>query len=112
IWTVAILGITLKMIYFHDMPRWLGNGLYLAMGWLVFFSCWSLWRRYGFSFMLPLALGGLAYTTGAILETVRWPVLISGVFQWHEVLHVAVLLGLGIHWAFTYKIADGHLEPL
>jgi channel protein (hemolysin III family) len=45
IWTVAILGITLKMVYFHDMPRWLGNGLYLAMGWLGFFSCWSLWRR-------------------------------------------------------------------
>jgi hypothetical protein len=39
-------------------------------------------------------------------------VLISGVFQWHEVLHVAVLLGLGIHWAFTFKIADGHVEPV
>ena len=112
IWTVAFLGIALKMIYFHDIPRWIGIGMYLAMGWLGFFSCLELWRRYGFTFMLPLALGGLAYTLGAVLETLRWPVLIAGVFQWHEVLHVAVLLGLGIHWAFTFKIADGHMQPV
>ena len=26
IWLVAVAGITLKMIYFHEMPRWLGIG--------------------------------------------------------------------------------------
>jgi len=33
------------------------------------------------------------------------------VVEWHEVLHVAVLVGLGSHWAFNYKIADGHVQP-
>lgn len=111
IWSVAFIGITFKMIYFHEMPRWLGIGLYLAMGWLGLFSSFALWRRYGFAFVQLLVWGGLAYTAGAILEYLQWPVLVGGVVQWHEVLHVAVLVGLSCHWAFTYQIADGHVEP-
>lgn len=111
IWTVAIVGISLKMIYFHEMPRWLGISLYLAMGWLGVFSGISLWQRHGFVFMQPLLWGGLAYTAGAVIEMLRWPVIVNGVLQWHEILHVAVLIGLSCHWAFTYQIADGHVEP-
>ena len=109
IWTVAIVGIGLKMVYFDDMPRWLGLGLYLGMGWLGLFTGFSLTRRYGFNFVQPLAWGGLAYTVGAILEGLRWPVLIGGVVQWHELLHVAVLVGLCCHWSFIYQIADGQI---
>lgn len=111
IWTVAVAGILLKMIYFHEMPRWLGIGLYLAMGWLGVFSSLALWRRHGFAFMQLLLWGGLAYTAGAILEYLRWPTVVAGIVQWHEMLHVAVLVGLSCHWAFTYCIADGHVKP-
>jgi len=115
IWTTAIVGITLKMIYFHEMSRWLGLSLYLGMGWMGLYTSISLWRRHGFDFVQPLIWGGVAYTFGAVLEGIHWPVLITGVLEWHEVLHVAVLIGLGFHWAFTYKIADGHVlvpEPI
>ncbi len=115
IWFIAFFGIALKMIYFHEMPRWIGLGLYLGMGWLGALSSASLWRRYGFDFVQPIVWGGLAYTVGCLLEGLRWPVLISGVVQWHELFHVAVLIGLGFHWAFTFKIADGHVlvhEPV
>jgi predicted membrane channel-forming protein YqfA (hemolysin III family) len=46
---------------------------------------------------------------GAVLDILRWPVLVPGVIQWHEVFHVAVLVGLAFHWAFIYHIADGRL---
>lgn len=112
IWSVAVIGITLKMIYFHDMPRPLGIILYLAMGWLGLFSSCTLWQRYGFAFVQPLVWGGLAYTVGAILEMLRWPTVVSGVVQWHEMLHLAVLVGLSCHWTFTFQIADGHVSPV
>jgi len=110
IWTVAIVGIGIKLIYFDQMPRWLGIGLYIGMGWLGLFSGISLTRRFGFHFVQPLAWGGLAYTVGAVLEGLRWPVLLAGVVQWHEMLHVAVLIGLCCHWSFIYQIADGHVN--
>jgi len=110
IWTVALLGIGLKMIYFDSMPRWLGISLYLGMGWLGVFTGTSLIGRYGWNFVQPLAWGGLAYTVGAVAEGLCWPVLLAGVVQWHETLHVAVLIGLCCHWSFIYQIADGHVE--
>ena len=111
IWTIAVVGIAIKMIYFDDMPTWLGLSLYVGMGWLGVFPSIFLWRRYGFDFVQPLFWGGVAYSIGAGLEGMNWPILVTGVVEWHEVLHVAVLVGLGSHWAFNYKIADGHVQP-
>jgi len=112
IWLTAAVGIALKMFYFEAMPEKLGLALYLGMGWLGIYPSLSIWRRYGFNFVQPIFWGGLAYTLGAILEGLHWPILITGVVQWHEILHVAVLIGLTCHWAFTYQIADGHVAPI
>jgi len=109
IWCLAISGIAVKMIYFHQMPHWVGLGLYLGMGWLGSFSSFALWRRYGFGFVQPVFWGGLAYTIGCIIEGLHSPVLIAGVVQSHELLHVAVLIGLCCHWVFNYQIADGRV---
>jgi len=110
VWGFAVTAITLKIIFFNTMPEALSLGLYLGMGWLGVISGTALWRRFGFKFVEPLLWGGVAYSIGAVLDFLAWPVLIPGVIQWHEVFHVAVLLGLGFHWAFIWAIADGRLS--
>lgn len=107
VWTFAAVAISLKSIYFHQIPKSVGLTLYLGMGWIGLYTGISLWRRYGFEFIRPMLWGGIAYSVGAILEALRWPVLIPGVIQWHEIFHVAVLIGLTFHWVFIYQIADG-----
>lgn len=111
VWTYAVVAITVKVLYFDQIPPRLGLAMYLAMGWIGLYSGTALYRRFGFTFILPIFWGGVAYTVGAVLESLHWPVLVPGVVQWHEVFHVAVLLGLGFHWAFVYQIADGRIEP-
>ncbi|HMO87242.1 MAG TPA: hemolysin III family protein, partial [Lacipirellulaceae bacterium] len=111
VWGFAATAITLKTMYFTSMPDGLGLALYLGMGWLGVYSGTSIWRRFGRRYMEPILLGGLAYSIGAVLEFSRWPVVWPGVIQWHEVFHLAVLVGLGFHWAFVYGIADGRLTP-
>jgi len=110
IWAIAIIGITLKSIYFDLVPPYLGITLYLGMGWIGLGTGIALWRRHGFDFIQCLWWGGVAYSVGGILEIMKWPVLIPGVLQSHEIFHVAVLIGLGFHWAFVYQIADGRLS--
>ena len=61
--------------------------------------------------MEPVFWGGVAYSAGAVLDALQWPILIPGVIQWHEVFHVAVLIGLSLHWSFVFAIADGRLTP-
>ncbi len=111
IWTIAVAAISLKTVYFYSMPDPLSLALYLGMGWIGLGSGYALARRFGFHFVEPILWGGVAYSIGAVLDYLKWPVLVPGVVQWHEVFHVAVLVGLGFHWAFAYTIADGRLSP-
>jgi channel protein (hemolysin III family) len=111
VWGIAVTAITVKTIYFAELPRGVGLGLYLGMGWIGLGSGISLYRRYNWQFVAPVFWGGIAYSVGAVLEALHWPTLIPGVFQWHEVFHVAVLIGLALHWSFIYAIADGRLAP-
>ena len=112
VWIYAIVAISVKTVFFQEMPASLGLALYLGMGWIGLYTGVSLWHRYGFRFMQPILWGGVAYTIGGILEGFHWPVLVPGVIQWHECFHVAVLVGLTFHWAFIYHIADGHVAPI
>ena len=107
IWGAAIVGLTLKTVYFDTVPLWLGLLMYLGLGWLGLISTIALARRFGVRFVLPLVWGALAYTLGAVAEFVGWPVLVAGVVGPHEIFHLAVLAGISFHWAFVLGIASG-----
>jgi channel protein (hemolysin III family) len=107
LWAAAATAIALKMVYFESFPEWLGLALYLGMGWLGAGTGAVLWMRYGRAFVQPLLWGGIAYTVGALLEFLSWPELIAGVMGPHELFHVAVLCGIGLHWVFVWRIAPG-----
>ena len=57
-------------------------------------------------------MGGLAYTLGALLDLVRWTEIIPGVIGPHELLHFAVLAGMGFHWWFLYKALEHNSETV
>ena len=107
IWGAAIVGLTLKTVYFDSVPQWLGLMMYLGLGWLGVISSIALARRFGVRFVLPLVWGALAYTFGAVAEFLGWPVLIPGVVGPHEIFHLAVVAGISFHWAFIRGIARG-----
>ena len=106
----AATGITLRIVFWESFPRGLGTGLFLLMGWTGAVSCLLLWQRYGYSFIRPALWGGLAYTVGAIILGLNWPTVIPGVVGAHELWHVAVLVGLGLHWKFVFQFAAGAPE--
>jgi channel protein (hemolysin III family) len=106
IWSLAITGLTLKVIFFDSIPEWLGLSFFLGLGWIGLASGIVLWRRYGFSLVRPLVYSGLCYTAGGVLEFLRTPVLIPGVLGPHELLHIAVLAGIGFHFRFLFGMLD------
>jgi predicted membrane channel-forming protein YqfA (hemolysin III family) len=83
------------------------------MGWLGLFSGILLARRYGFSFVKPLLIGGLAYSSGALIEFLQWITVLPGVIHPHELFHVAVLMGVFFQWLFVWQFATGQVgRPL
>ncbi len=107
IWTFAVVGITLKSVFFTSMPDWLGITIYLVMGWAGIIGISVAWWRYGTRYVSPIVWGALAYTVGALCEFTGEPVIWPGVIESHEVFHVAVLVGLGSMWAFVRRAAVG-----
>lgn len=107
IWAAAIAGITLKVIFFDDLPHWLGLTFYIILGWFGAFGGVLLARRYGFAFIAPLLFGGVAYTIGGLMDGIGWPVIVPRLIHPHEVFHLAVLVGVLCHWLFTWQFAKG-----
>ncbi|MBI1370135.1 MAG: DNA-binding protein [Planctomycetes bacterium] len=112
VWAMAATAITLKSIFFDDVPEWMSLSMYLVLGWLGLVSGAALWRRFGWAYVRPIVWGGLAYTIGAVCEFVRWPWIWPNVIGPHEVFHLAVLIGIGCHAYFVYGIAGGHVDPI
>ena len=110
IWGAALAGLVLKTVFFSTMPEWLGLLMYLGLGWMGVISALALGRRHGWRSVQLLVWGALAYTAGALVEYLRWPVPLAGIVGPHEIFHLAVLAGISCHWAFILGIASG--EPV
>ncbi len=105
VWAAAVLGITLKSIFFEGFPEWVGLTLYLALGWVGAVSGYYLYRRCGIEYIKPLLYGAAAYTVGALMEFAHFPVLVPEVIGPHELFHLMVLVGITMHWIFVQRVA-------
>jgi hemolysin III len=97
IWSLALVGIVTKMFMIHA-PRWLAAGIYLLMGWLSVIMLRELWIALPFGALAWLFLGGAFYTIGAIVYITKRLDFIPGVFGFHEVWHIFVILGSLSHY--------------
>lgn len=111
IWGAAITGIALKFIYFDAVPEWVSLSLYLGLGWVGAVSGYFLYRRFGFEQVRLILWGAFAYSVGAVLEFLRFPVLIPHVIGPHELFHVMVLMGITAHWMHIYRLTESPFDP-
>ena len=99
IWIAAAAGILLKLCWI-TAPRWLGTGLYIAMGWAILADLSAL-ASMPLPFLLLLASGGISYTVGGIIYLIRRPNL-SPQFGFHELFHLFVILGSLLHYFMVF----------
>ena len=109
-WGAAITCLVLIDVYFARLPYWSIVGAYLALGSLGTVSFMKISERHGWREAALLFLGGLAYSTGAVIDWLDRPVIIAGVIGPHELFHGLVVLGAALHWRFIYDWADGALR--
>ncbi len=105
IWIAAVAGMVLKSVFFQQLSSPWGTALYIALGWLGLAGGMRLVTLYGWSLVEPLFWGAVAYTAGALVELERSLVVIPGILGAHELFHLAVLAGVGLHWRFVTSFA-------
>ncbi len=107
IWTIAVVGILLRMIFHAWISDAVGVSIFLLCGWGSLATAIVLWRRFGWTFMKPAVFAGACYTLGAIVLLFHGPTIIQGIMGPHELWHIAVLSGLTMHWRFVFQFASG-----
>jgi hemolysin III len=97
IWSLAIIGILVK-IFVINAPRWLTAGVYVAMGWLSLTAVGEMLQALPVGALFWLTAGGVIYTLGAIVYATKALNFKPGVFGFHEVWHIFVILGALAHY--------------
>jgi hemolysin III len=105
VWCLALCGIALKILWM-GAPRWLSVALYLGMGWAAITAAPALVRAVPPEGMLWVLAGGLVYSAGALVYGLKRPNPVPGVFGFHELWHLFVLVGSACHfWAVLRYVA-------
>lgn len=103
VWSVAITGLVLQVVFFKSFPEWLALSFFLGLGWVGFVSHFRFKKTYPGHSALLIVLGGLSYSVGAIMDFIRWPIIWYQYIGPHEVFHFFVTLGALFHWIFSYN---------
>ncbi|TVZ56217.1 hemolysin III [Lutibacter sp. Hel_I_33_5] len=94
-WIFAFIGIILKLFFTGRYDK-LSTAMYLLMGWQVIFAIKPLLANFFEDGVFWLFLGGIFYTIGAILYSIK------KLSYNHAIFHVFVLLGSLAHFISIY----------
>lgn len=94
-WGLAFLGIILKLFFIGKYDK-ISTFAYVLMGWVVIFAIKPLINNLPFEGLMWLLAGGIFYTVGAVLYSIR------GLKYNHAIFHIFVLLGSFAHFIAVF----------
>ncbi len=104
VWSLAVIGIGIKIFYI-GAPRWVNAGIYVLMGWMSVASAGQMLTQLPTWVFVWMIVGGVIYTLGAIVYATKIFNFKPGVFGFHEVWHIFVLLAAAAHFVAVMGVA-------
>jgi hemolysin III len=93
VWTGAAAAILLKFVWV-GAPKWLSAVFGIALGWAGVAAMPQVAEHAGAAAVVLLAIGGVAYTAGAIVYARRRPDPVPAVFGYHELFHALTIVAV------------------
>lgn len=103
IWSLALIGVGIK-VFIIRAPRWVNAGVYLLMGWLVIAAIGEMLNTLTPAAITWLIVGGVIYTLGAVIYITKKLDFKPGVFGFHEVWHIFVILAAAAHYISVLQV--------
>ena len=94
-WGLALTGVILKLFFIGKYDR-ISTIAYVLMGWLIVFAIKPLVQNLPIEGLLWLLGGGISYTVGAILYSIK------SIKYNHAIFHIFVLLGSFCHFMAVF----------
>lgn len=102
-WGLVGFGV-ISQLFFPRAPRTLYVLIYVIMGWAALFPMKQVLANMSLSQEVLLFTGGAAFTLGGLIYAIKKPRLVPGIFGFHELFHVMILIGGVLHYAMIYRI--------
>ncbi len=116
-WTLsAVWGTALSAIVLiatgRQFSTTLATAIYLVMGWGVVVCYARISRVVSHRALLPVLVGGLFYSVGAVLNLLQRPSLWPGSFGTHDLFHLFVIAGsLAHYWFILFVVVPFDNQP-
>ncbi len=98
VWGVAVVGMVLKAMW---RARKFATSLYIVLGWIVLAVVPWVYQHAGATALSLYAVGGVVFTSGAVMFLRRYPRLRPEVFGFHEVWHVMTVAAVVLQFTAT-----------
>jgi len=98
VWGIAVVGIVLKAMW---RARKFATSLYIVLGWIVLAVVPWVYQHAGATALSLYAVGGVVFTSGAVMFLRRYPRLRPEVFGFHEVWHVMTVAAVVLQFTAT-----------
>ncbi|MGA0377774.1 MAG: PAQR family membrane homeostasis protein TrhA [Ilumatobacteraceae bacterium] len=98
VWGIAAVGMVLKAMW---KARKFATSLYIVLGWVVLAFVPWVYRHVGVTTLSFYAVGGVVFTSGAVMFMRRYPRLRPEVFGFHEVWHVMTVAAVVLQFTAT-----------
>lgn len=98
VWGCAIAG-SIAELALADASKWIMAIVCMGLGWISIVAVPDIAREIGMSGTALLAAGGVAYTAGAVIYALQKPNPVQGVFGYHEVFHLLVVIAIALQYS-------------
>ncbi|MBN1366184.1 MAG: hemolysin III family protein [Syntrophaceae bacterium] len=102
-WGLVGFGLV-SQLFFPRAPRVLYFIIYFIMGCLSLIPIKQMLPSMTIVPGILLFTGGAFFTLGGLIYAIKKPRLVPGIFSFHELFHVMVLIGSGLHYAMIYIV--------
>jgi hemolysin III len=93
-----------SQLFFPRAPRVLYAVIYFIMGCIMLIPIKQILASMTVAEKVLLFAGGLFFTLGGLIYATKKPRLVPGIFSFHELFHIMVMIGGGLHYAMIYIV--------
>ncbi|MBO1029998.1 hemolysin III family protein [Tessaracoccus sp. SD287] len=101
VWLIAVAGIVLRSVWRQKVPKYITNTLYISVGWVTALLVGTA-THLSLGALALMGASGVIYTVGFAVYVAERPNVRPGVFGFHELWHVLVMLAALLHYLLVY----------
>ncbi len=98
VWSGSALAIFIRLFWI-TAPKWVSAVVGISLGWVGVVALPKIVTGAGWTCMLLILAGGIAYSVGAVVYALKRPDPSPAVFGYHEIFHLLIVAAVALQYS-------------